>query len=233
MSRRWPEAPSRIDFDMLLADTRLLYQLTHEAKEQWLAVGELNQPTQPATSPLVEMETVPTPASQLAQERDASEPETLAPPAPEPAPIETEKTVEPADLEQARALDEISIVEPTPESPDPTPVATSSEQEHKAEDAPAPLPITEKPPVYHQPTTPEIRKMIGVNDKYLFISELFRGNSEAYEQALHHIEATPSLEAALRWLQTAVAGPNHWEKGEQTVRQFLILLQIYYSRRDR
>lgn len=52
-----------------------------------------------------------------------------------------------------------------------------------------------------QRTEKDIRSIIGINDKYQIMSELFSNDREAYEQALDFINQSRTENAALAWLR--------------------------------
>ena len=47
----------------------------------------------------------------------------------------------------------------------------------------------------------DIRALIGINDKYQIMSELFGNDKAAYEDALTHINSAASADAAIAWLR--------------------------------
>lgn len=89
------------------------------------------------------------------------------------------------------------------ESPAAQVVATAPQVSPPVErPAPAPQPV----PVAAMPAPPpppvrDIRSMIGINDKYQIMSELFGNDKAAYEQALDMINRAESEQAAFNWLR--------------------------------
>ncbi len=73
--------------------------------------------------------------------------------------------------------------------------------------APMPTPMVELHPMSmpfqaaHPAETPDIRSLIGINDKYQIMSELFGNDKAAYEDALNHINGCGSEQEALEWLR--------------------------------
>jgi hypothetical protein len=51
------------------------------------------------------------------------------------------------------------------------------------------------------PDKVDIRSMIGINDKYQIMSELFGNDRQAYEQALDFINRSQSEQMAMQWLR--------------------------------
>ncbi|MCM1530872.1 MAG: hypothetical protein NC048_00590 [Bacteroides sp.] len=60
----------------------------------------------------------------------------------------------------------------------------------------------------HQPTSDDLRSLIGINEKFLFINELFKGNIKEYGdmlQALEDAQDTPAMNEVVRNLQQKYA----------------------------
>ena len=70
----------------------------------------------------------------------------------------------------------------------------------------------------------DLKKAIALNQKFLFINELFNGQEPSYQEAIAEINAMPSLEDAWNYLQL-----NHqaseWNREDEAVEQFAVLLQ--------
>jgi len=73
----------------------------------------------------------------------------------------------------------------------------------------------------------DIRNGIGINDKFLFMSELFGNNKEAYENALDEINEFDTYQQAFNWLQTQY----YWEEAEETTQSFYNILNLFFSAR--
>lgn len=86
------------------------------------------------------------------------------------------------------------------------------------------------PPV-PQPDSPDIRKSIGINDKYLFISELFSNDKEAYETVITELNSFDSAEEAQNWLKTAVHQQFRWTDDSDAVQSFYTVLMQFFSAR--
>ena len=77
----------------------------------------------------------------------------------------------------------------------------------------------------------DIRSAIGINDKYLFLNELFANNKTDYEEALDQLRVLDSYEQAYNWLHEHPARKNGWEEGDDTVQAFLALVSQYFASR--
>lgn len=77
----------------------------------------------------------------------------------------------------------------------------------------------------------DIRSLIGINDKYQFISELFGNNKEGYEEVLDELNLFDNRDDALNFLQlTGITERYHWDEEQYSVQSFHQLLGKFYSR---
>lgn len=75
----------------------------------------------------------------------------------------------------------------------------------------------------------DLRHAIGINDKYQFIQELFRGDSDLYERSIKTINECGSLQEADYWLQREIKIIQGWEDDHHLVQQFYSLLRKRFS----
>lgn len=66
----------------------------------------------------------------------------------------------------------------------------------------------------------DLKKAIGVNDRFLFINELFRGDEAAYERSIKTINGFSILPEAEYWIQRELKVKNGWNDSNPVVRQF-------------
>jgi hypothetical protein len=87
-------------------------------------------------------------------------------------------------------------------------------------------------PVATPPPKPkdDIRKYIGINEKFIFINELFQGNKVAYEEVLSELSFFLNTDDAIEWLQNTVVKPYEWKVDDFTVQDFYRIIDSYYSR---
>ncbi len=78
---------------------------------------------------------------------------------------------------------------------------------------------------------PDINASIGINDKYLYISELFGNNKPVYEETLREINEMNSYEEAVNWLGETVVPENNWDKDNETVQAFYSTVNIFFASR--
>ena len=75
----------------------------------------------------------------------------------------------------------------------------------------------------------DLRKAIGVNDRYLFINELFRGDEVAYERSIKTINSFSIFAEAEYWIQRELKVKNGWDAGNEMVDQFYQLVKRRFS----
>ena len=75
----------------------------------------------------------------------------------------------------------------------------------------------------------DLRKAIGVNDRYLFINELFRGDEVAYERSIKTINSFSIFAEAEYWIQRELKVKNGWDAGNEMVTQFYQLVKRRFS----
>ena len=75
----------------------------------------------------------------------------------------------------------------------------------------------------------DLRKAIGVNDRYLFINELFRGDEVAYERSIKTINSFSIFAEAEYWIQRELRVKNGWDAGNEMVTQFYQLVKRRFS----
>jgi hypothetical protein len=80
-----------------------------------------------------------------------------------------------------------------------------------------------------QYTRSDIRQLIGINDKYLYISELFGNNKEAYEEVLDELNHFESEQEAVNWLRNSVYKEYNWSEDIEAVQYFLSLVGEYFA----
>jgi hypothetical protein len=189
-----PEPLAAIDLDLMLDYTRVLYSDLLE----WRAQAQRPVLPEPAATPEPE---VPAPAPAPAPM--AITPVQLPEPEPEPEPAPAEPTLEEymaihagrSIQREATALAERQQMElqlNPAEDEDEEPVVIATAQH--------PEPVIAAAPPAPKPGR-DIRGMIGINDKYQIMSELFGNDKAAYEQALDQINRAESEQAAFNWLR--------------------------------
>ena len=75
----------------------------------------------------------------------------------------------------------------------------------------------------------DLRKAIGVNDRFVFINELFRGDEVAYERSIKTINSFSIFAEAEYWIQRELKVKNSWDAGNELVAQFYQLVKRRFS----
>lgn len=75
----------------------------------------------------------------------------------------------------------------------------------------------------------DLRQAIGINDKFQFIQELFRGDVDSYERSLKTINEMHTLHDAEYWIERELKIRQGWEEDNRAVRQFYALVKKRFS----
>jgi len=75
----------------------------------------------------------------------------------------------------------------------------------------------------------DLRKAIAVNDRFLFINELFRGDEAAYERSIKTINSFSIFPEAEYWIQRELKVKNGWNDSDELVKQFYQLVKRRFS----
>ncbi|WP_044218092.1 hypothetical protein [Chitinophaga pinensis] len=75
----------------------------------------------------------------------------------------------------------------------------------------------------------DLRQAIGINDKFQFIQELFRGDVDTYERSVRTINELHSLQEAEYWIERELKIRQGWDDENRTVRQFYNLVKKRFS----
>lgn len=77
--------------------------------------------------------------------------------------------------------------------------------------------------------TNDLRTVIGINDKYQFIAELFKGDKTAYEHAIKSLSNISNEEEAINWIKEELHNNNGWDADDDTVKSFYSLVSNSFS----
>lgn len=75
----------------------------------------------------------------------------------------------------------------------------------------------------------DLRKGIGVNDKFTFINELFRGDEAMYERSIKTINSFHILQEAEYWMNRELKVKLGWNDSKETVQHFYHLVRRRFS----
>jgi hypothetical protein len=128
---------------------------------------------------------------------------------------------------------EMEAIPDIPAQPDAVPVGQPLDAASPQATAPGVEPIILHPQMQtvRQARGKNIRSLIGINDKYQFISELFGNNREAYDAMLNEINGFDNEEEALSWIHTNVYSQYGWTDENETLSTFYRTLSVFFSER--
>jgi hypothetical protein len=75
----------------------------------------------------------------------------------------------------------------------------------------------------------ELKKAIGVNDRYVFINELFRGDEPMYERSIKTINNFRILPEAEYWMERELKIKLGWDDNREITRHFYQLVRRRFS----
>jgi hypothetical protein len=75
----------------------------------------------------------------------------------------------------------------------------------------------------------ELKKAIGVNDRYVFINELFRGDEPMYERSIKTINNFRILPEAEYWMERELKIKLGWDDSREITRHFYQLVRRRFS----
>jgi hypothetical protein len=74
----------------------------------------------------------------------------------------------------------------------------------------------------------DLRKAISLNDRFIFISELFRNDENLYDNAIKSLNAFNIYPEALFWMERELIAKLDWDSANETVRHFMSLVRRRY-----
>ena len=75
----------------------------------------------------------------------------------------------------------------------------------------------------------DLKKAIGVNDRFLYINELFRGDEAMYERSIKTINSFSIFPEAEYWIRRELKTKLGWKDSDETVKQFDQLVRRRFS----
>ena len=197
-----------IDIDLMLDYTRVMYADLLEVRKNYAlndivsAGADKKENSNSIENPAI------TPADKVVQEKAA---ETIKE---TPASNNVEMSEAVSNIEEDVVAQEVQVEEET----------TVEMSEPAIE--PDPEPIVTRVPHINYAAVPniDIRTRIGINDKYLFISELFANDKVAYDDAIKQLNGFNSIDEAEKWVDAELVSKYGWDKEQETVQSFYDLL---------
>lgn len=84
-------------------------------------------------------------------------------------------------------------------------------------------------PAQHQAPITDLKQGINLNDKLLYIKDLFNGYNLAYAEAMELANRLPDFDAADNFFKKNYAEKNNWAEKQATVDKFYVLLNRRFS----
>ena len=200
-------------------------------------VLELEPEPIPEPEPMSEPEPEPIPES---EPEPITEPEPMPEPEPEPIPepepeVISEPVAEPEpvsmhnfETESSLLFDEV-VVEPEPVAAEPEPAKPQQSSlldylKHPTEDRPTTRTLGEsllspKNDTPLEKKVDDLRTVININDKFSFMSELFKNNMRAYNDFIMYLNGLTSREEAMAYV-TETADRYQWDNNSTAVQTF-------------
>jgi hypothetical protein len=75
----------------------------------------------------------------------------------------------------------------------------------------------------------DLKKAIGINDRFLFVNELFRGDENMYERSLKTINGFSIYPEAQYWIQRELKVKLSWPDNSEAVKIFDQLVKRRFS----
>lgn len=75
----------------------------------------------------------------------------------------------------------------------------------------------------------DLKKAIGVNDRFVFISELFRGDESMYERSIKTINGFNIFPEAEYWIERELKVKLGWDETKPAVHHFYQLVRRRFS----
>jgi hypothetical protein len=75
----------------------------------------------------------------------------------------------------------------------------------------------------------DLKKGIGINDRFVFVQDLFRGDEVMYERSIKTINAFNVLQEAEFWIQRELILKLGWDEGRDCVRHFRHLVRRRFA----
>jgi hypothetical protein len=88
---------------------------------------------------------------------------------------------------------------------------------------------TEMAAVLTESAIKDLKKGIGINDRYVFVNELFRGDEAMYERSIKTINSFHILAEAEYWIERELKVKVGWDDGKSTTQHFYQLVKRRFS----
>jgi hypothetical protein len=72
---------------------------------------------------------------------------------------------------------------------------------------------------------PDLKAAIGINEKFSFISHLFKGDASEYLTTVDYVNTCPDIRSALAYLNDHIVGKYAWDQNNPHVHEFFDLVE--------
>jgi hypothetical protein len=128
--------------------------------------------------------------------------------------------------------------EPVTEPVQPLPVPLPQVKAAEAVVQPEPAPVMSKPlvekiaepiaPAIQKKALPDLKSAMGINDKFQFTNELFKGNMQEFNIAIEQLNAADTLASALNYLKS-MQPLYGWDEENETFKRLLNIINRRYA----
>jgi hypothetical protein len=91
------------------------------------------------------------------------------------------------------------------------------------------IPATEIADALIETPIKDLKKAIGINDRYVFVSELFRGDDAMYERSIKTINNFHIFQEAQYWMERELKIKLAWDDAREITQQFYQLVKRRFS----
>jgi hypothetical protein len=126
------------------------------------------------------------------------------------------------------------VKEPVPQPAIPPPPVKAAEPIVQPEPVPViPKPVPEKTPepivpAIQRKALPDLKSAMGINDKFQFTNELFKGNMQEFNIAIEQLNAADTLASALNYLKS-MQPLYGWDEEHETFKRLLTIIHRRYT----
>jgi len=91
-----------------------------------------------------------------------------------------------------------------------------------------PIPETKPEPPKSTRNLPDLKSVMGINDKFQFTNELFKGNMQEFNIAIEQLNASESMQSAMNYLKS-LHQLYGWDEEHETLKRFLSIVERRYN----
>jgi hypothetical protein len=150
-----------------------------------------------------------------------------------PEPVQEFKThelpIEPVAAPVITHINTEPVIPPVPEQPKAEPEQPLTLNQRLSAQLQQQSQSPSQNPGYNSPAVTDIKSAINLNDKMLFVKDLFNGYSLAYSEAVELLNRCKNFDEADRFLRSNYVAKNNWTAKPDTVDKFYMILHRRFS----